>query len=108
MWKRIFSLTLLFFLFLGLATCTHNSQNISQKNNAVSALNSSPKSSSLRIWWSQGFVTEENEVVTRLVNQWKQESGTEAELRLIPNDSMLAETDKAIEQRPYEIVPFRQ
>jgi len=88
--KSAFKLILLFFLFFGLATCSSNApQNL--------MVNSRPQeNTSFRIWWSQGFLPEENEVVARLINQWEKESGKKAELRLIPLSSIDAETQKSL------------
>ena len=88
--KPAFKLILLFFLFFGLATCSSNPPQNLMVNSAR------PENTSFRIWWSQGFLPEENEVVARLINQWEKESGKKAELRLIPLNSIDAETKKAL------------
>jgi multiple sugar transport system substrate-binding protein len=88
--KRSVTLILLFLLFWGLATCSKNdSKNLTG--------NLAPQTNhGFRIWWPQGFLTEENEVVVRLIAQWEKESGKKAELRLIPQININAETEKAL------------
>ncbi|MDF0551740.1 ABC transporter substrate-binding protein [Kamptonema sp. UHCC 0994] len=88
--KRTVTLILLFFLFFGLATCSNNAPTNLTGNSLP------PQNQNFRIWWSQGFLPEENEVVARLISQWEKESGKKAELRLIPLNSIDAETQKAL------------
>ncbi|MDB9512950.1 ABC transporter substrate-binding protein [Kamptonema animale CS-326] len=88
--KRIFTLIFLFFLFFGLATCSNNTPTNLTGNSLLQ------QNQSFRIWWSQGFLPEENEVVARLIDRWEKESGKKAELRLIPLNSIDAETQKSL------------
>lgn len=100
----------IFCVTLGLVTCSQNTVILNQSNNSnpsqdggIGVNTNQPKP--FTIWWSQGFVTEENEVVYQLVEGWKKATGKEAKLQLIPNDIMLDEIDKAIEKgNPPDVV----
>ncbi|OCQ95591.1 ABC transporter substrate-binding protein [Oscillatoriales cyanobacterium USR001] len=89
--KRLFTLIFLFSMSFGLVTCSSNNEPQNLK------VNSEPqKERVFRIWWSQGFLPEENELVARLISQWEKESGKKAELRLISQANINGETQKAL------------
>ncbi len=58
--------------------------------------NIDPNPQVLNIWWSQGFLPEENEFVIQLIKSWEQETGKKAKLSLIAEPNIIGEVDKAI------------
>ncbi len=58
---------------------------------------SSTESEEFRIWWPQGFLTEENTLVAQLVEGWEKESGFKASLSLIPANLLDSEVVKAVD-----------
>jgi multiple sugar transport system substrate-binding protein len=62
----------------------------------------------LTIWWTQGFLPEENEIIVKLVNEWKAASGYEANLVLLPDRDILGDTAQAIanQQAPDVLFSF--
>ena len=99
--KRFFKSLLLFFLFFGIATCTSTKPLI--KNTVLSSTtnlpltNSTNADSQLKIWWNQGFLPEENEFITQIVDEWKQQNNIDVELSLIADRNINQETRKAID-----------
>lgn len=87
LWKFI-ALALCVF---GIIACTQNFST-NQVSNHPESIQSSP----FKIWWSQGFLPEENEIITQLVSQWEKETGLKAELTLIPSNALIEETRKAL------------
>jgi len=85
---------LLFAMALTLVTCASNSTlNINMSSN-VSNLDPDPQV--LNVWWSQGFLPEENEFVIQLLKAWEQETGKKAKLSLISESNIIGEVKKAI------------
>jgi multiple sugar transport system substrate-binding protein len=99
--KRFFKSLLLFFLFFGIATCTSTKPLI--KNTVLSSTtnlpltNSTNADSQLKIWWNQGFLPEENEFITQIVDEWKQQNNIDVELSLIADRNINQEARKAID-----------
>ncbi|MGB3515018.1 MAG: ABC transporter substrate-binding protein [Elainellaceae cyanobacterium] len=60
----------------------------------------------LTIWWTQGFLPEENEVIVQLVADWEQASGFAANLVLLPDRDILGDTQRAIEEERSPDVVF--
>jgi multiple sugar transport system substrate-binding protein len=89
--SRFFRFILIFLVCLGLSTCTHNTVLVTNRGLPQ-------QKSEFRIWWSQGFLPEENEVIAKIKSQWEKETGLKAELRLIPNDYILDEAAKAVDK----------
>lgn len=89
--SRVFRFILIFLVCFGLSTCTHNTVLVTNRGLPQ-------QKSEFRIWWSQGFLPEENEVIAQIKSQWEKETGLKAELRLIPNDYILDEAAKALEK----------
>jgi multiple sugar transport system substrate-binding protein len=52
----------------------------------------------LTIWWTQGFLPEENQVIARLVSEWQKATGLEANLVMLPDRDILQDTLKATEE----------
>lgn len=93
MYKRIGNWLIIFLITFGLVTCSaaSNNSNITTTNRA------SNDAEEFRIWWPQGFLTEENTLVAQLVEGWEKESGMKASLSLIPANLLDSEVVKAVE-----------
>jgi len=92
-YKRLTNWLIIFFITLGLVTCSAASNSNITTNNRSAA-----DAEEFRIWWPQGFLTEENTLVAQLVDGWKKESGLEASLSLVPANLLDSEVAKAIEK----------
>lgn len=94
MYKRISHWLIIFLITFGLVTCSgaSNNSNITTTNKSIS------DTQNFRIWWPQGFLTEENALVAQLVEGWKKESGQEAILSLVPANLLDSEVAKAIDK----------
>lgn len=90
MFKRIIPLLFLFFLCFGLVVSCNSAPK--QVNNQSVA------DSKFLIWWPQGFLPEENEVIGRLVAKWEKENDKKADVALIPNDEVVKEVRKAVDK----------
>lgn len=97
MYKRFLMLGFLFFLALGVVTCTDSNHNFNTVNSSLTS-SSQKKEYGFRIWWIQGFLPEENELITSLVDGWQKETGLKAELTLIPANNLDSEVKKAIDK----------
>ena len=64
----------------------------------------------LQIWWAQGFLPEENAAITSIVSDWENQPGqsVRADLRLVPDSTILQEIERAIEagQAPDVVFSF--
>lgn len=90
MYKRIGNWLIIFLITFGLVTC-------SASNNITTTNRGSSDSEEFRIWWPQGFLTEENTLVAQLVEGWQKESGLKASLSLIPANLLDSEVVKAVD-----------
>lgn len=95
--KRIIVFICTVLITFGLVTCTQYASNLNPINPTVNG--ASKQEHGFRIWWIQGFLPEENELIARLVEQWQQESGLKAELTLIPANNLDAEVQKSLEMK---------
>jgi multiple sugar transport system substrate-binding protein len=103
MTKRFFTFLLICFFAFGVVTCSNSSTSPSRSPTATSPTatatsNADEPVSKMQIWWTQGFLPEENEVIIRLVADWKKESGYEADLVLLPDRDILHDTQNAVEE----------
>jgi len=85
--NRIAYLLTLFFVSFSAITCANTSTNTSV---------SPDQYQTLQIWWQQGFYPEESEAIQALVEEWKAESGKEAELTLFSDKDIVRETESAL------------
>jgi multiple sugar transport system substrate-binding protein len=90
--RRNFTRLSLFSLGFGLANCTSRAQLPSP------TANSPIDSADLTIWWEQGFLPEENELVVKIVRNWEQQSGSRVNLKLLPIDAIDRQLGKLIEE----------
>ncbi|MCD8488925.1 MAG: ABC transporter substrate-binding protein [Desertifilum sp.] len=98
--KSLFKLVAIALCVFGLITCTQNFS-----INSVVVNSASAQTSEFQIWWSQGFLPEENEMISQLVSQWEQATGLKAHLTLLPSNILIEETQKALDiGRPPDIV----
>lgn len=112
MYRRIFNWLAIFAVTLGLVTCSAvpNSNNIITTTGSLTdadalrnrwqTLNASvpnTKTDMFRIWWPQGFLTEENTLIAQIVEGWEKESGKKAAITLIPANLLDSEVVKALE-----------
>ncbi len=93
MYRRVAHWLIIFLITFGLVTCTSASSNTN-----ISTTNStSADAEEFRIWWPQGFLTEENTLVAQLIDGWQKESGLKASLSLVPANLLDSEVTKAVE-----------
>jgi multiple sugar transport system substrate-binding protein len=90
--KRIFKWLMLLVLTFSLVTCS----SINDHSNIVTTTTNN-KAETFRIWWPQGFLAEENTLITQIVDGWQQESGLKASITLIPANLLDSEVTKAVE-----------
>jgi multiple sugar transport system substrate-binding protein len=86
-------------LTFGLITCAQGTSTVESDGNAPAPAAETVAdggNSPLTIWWTQGFLPEENEVVVQLVEAWKAASGYEANLVLLPDRDIVQDTQQAI------------
>ena len=94
MYKRIGSWLIIFLITFGLVTCSAAS---TSNSNITTTNRASVDADEFRIWWPQGFLTEENTLVAQLVEGWQKESGMKASLSLVPANLLDSEVVKALE-----------
>lgn len=90
--RRDFTRLSLFGLGFSLANCTSRSQLHTLD------INSPSDRADLTIWWEQGFLPEENELVVQIVRKWEQQSGLKVNLKLLPVESIDRQLTKIIEE----------
>ncbi len=97
-YKRLVGWLIIFLTTFGLVTCSAapNRSNINT-NNITTVNSASADAEEFRIWWPQGFLTEENTLVGQLVDGWQKESGLKASLSLVPANLLDSEVAKAVE-----------
>lgn len=92
-------------IVVGTATCfagdrdielSPSSAPVTQQMSGVS--NNQPSVDTLQIWWSQGFLPEENEIISDIVSAWENESGYQANLVLLPDSAIIQDIQNAIEE----------
>lgn len=98
--KLLITLFLLFTLTFSLVTCTGSQTQVSPTTQATSQKTeqTTEEKPILNIWWSQGFLPEENQAITDLVSAWEKETGMKANLRLEAENNLLSSTRTAIEK----------
>lgn len=108
MYKRVLTFITLFVVSLGIVTCstdlTSIAPNPASDQTQLSgmdepALSPSDEQQPLQIWWSQGFLPEENQAIIDLVEEWQQQSGIEVNLSLLPDRDILADAQKAVDKK---------
>lgn len=92
MYKRIGKWLIVFLITIGLVTCSSPVPENVKFSNKLAA-----DAQEFRIWWPQGFLSEENILITDLVKTWQKESHMNASLTLVPVNQMDAEVSKALE-----------
>jgi multiple sugar transport system substrate-binding protein len=95
--KRLFTFLLLCLFAFGVVTCSNSPPNATTSPSPEVAVQSDATDSKMQIWWTQGFLPEENEVIIRLVSEWQEKSGYTADLILLPDRDILQDTQKATE-----------
>ena len=90
--RRNFTRLSLFGLGIGLANCTSRSQSPNPSTN--------PRSdrADLIIWWEQGFLPEENELLVQIVRDWEEQSGAKVDLKLLPVYAINRQLDMLMEE----------
>ncbi|NEO74050.1 ABC transporter substrate-binding protein [Moorena sp. SIO3H5] len=91
--RREFNQLPWFFLSLGLANCTHNSQSSRQSSRQSSTFDTAK---TLSIWWQQGFYPEETDALRTIIDQWEKNNGIKVQLVIIPQKDILKEIESAI------------
>jgi multiple sugar transport system substrate-binding protein len=110
MYRRIFNWLAIFAVTLGLVTCSAvPSSNIitttgsfadtasRDRGQVINPNANSNITDAFRIWWPQGFLTEENTLIAQIVDGWEKESGKKAAITLIPANLLDSEVEKALE-----------
>lgn len=98
-YQRLLKFITLLLLTLGLVTCSGQLTSLPEQSAPQNKTEVPETHSKLRIWWTQGFLAEENQAIVDLVAKWEQETGLEAELSLLPDRDILADTQTAIEAK---------
>ncbi|MGB3494518.1 MAG: ABC transporter substrate-binding protein [Elainellaceae cyanobacterium] len=87
------------------ATCSTVPQGVDLKPSSASLSRQIMESEDLesaddvvQIWWSQGFLPEENEVISNIVADWEAESGYQANLTLLPDSAIIQDIQNAINE----------
>jgi len=87
------------------ATCASNERGVDLTESSVGLSqqmtgmgNSADSGEVIQIWWSQGFLPEENEVISKIVSDWEIESGYQANLVLLPDSAIIKDIENAIEE----------
>lgn len=90
---------------LSTATCAVGNRGADLRESAaglsqpmMGAASSTDSENVVQIWWSQGFLPEENEVISNIVSDWEMESGYEANLVLLPDSAIIQDIENAIEE----------
>jgi len=61
-----------------------------------STAEASDRGEALVIWWEQGYYTQEDEAIESAVEKWEQETGHTVQLSFIDQDTILKETENAL------------
>jgi len=105
-YRHTLKFILLAFLALGIVTCsgslfTSSSDQLSPQERSASeqrAISDENAADQIHIWWTQGFLPEENATIERLVEEWKTSTGVDAELILLPHSDILKDAETAIDE----------
>jgi multiple sugar transport system substrate-binding protein len=87
-----FYLSLIALISIIIIACSNTSDsNLSQVDRSIN------RSERLQIWWDKGYISEEDEILQQIVNNWQQETGNQVELTFYTADEITQKTKRAIE-----------
>ncbi|WP_437731744.1 ABC transporter substrate-binding protein [Sorangium sp. So ce1335] len=83
---------------LGLGLAAHGAACTREPAPAPPSAATGDDSRTLRVWWAQGFLPEENEAILTILDRWKRAENREADVRFMPVNEMDAELLRALDE----------